>query len=267
MAADDKNNNKNSNNNNNIQSIVRVSQILHCFINYDELGITEISQKTKLNKSTAFGLINTMESIGFLTQNPQTKRYRLGIKLFTFGSLVERRMDIRNEAHPYCEKLSEKYNATVHLAEYYDKSLIYIDKVNNQSSAIVYSYLGRNAPLYCTGVGKSILAFLPEEEVDNYINSTELEAFTPYTIISKEKLYNALYEIKRTGYAVDDQEIEEGLRCVAAPIFNYSHMPIAAISISNTISRIAIEDVPFIGKEIIDVTDKISKQMGYYSHS
>lgn len=258
MAAEDKNNN--------IQSVERVALILNCFLETEELGITEIAQKAKLNKSTAFGLINTMESIGFLTQNPQTKRYRLGIKLFTLGNLVQRRLDIRNEARTYCESLSEKYNATVHLAEVYGKSLIYIDKVNKPDSVIVYSYLGKSAPLYCTGVGKAILAYLPEEEINEYVDSADFKSYTPYTIMSKEELYKVLSEVRSKGYAIDNQEIEEGLRCIAAPIFNYNHKPIAAISIANSISKITTDQIPYMAEEVMEAANKISKRMGYYIH-
>ena len=97
----------------------------------------------------------------------RTKKYRLGLKLFELGNLVQSRMDVRMEARPYCQLLADKYRTTVHLATHSEGEIIYIDKVDNNSSVVVYSQIGKRAPMYCTGVGKAILAFLPEEYMEN----------------------------------------------------------------------------------------------------
>lgn len=134
--------------------------------NDTELGISEIAERMDLSKSTTYGLVNTLTAFGYLEQT-ENKKYRLGLKLFELGNLVQSRMDVRMEARPYCQLLADKYRTTVHLATHSEGEIIYIDKVDNNSSVVVYSQIGKRAPMYCTGVGKAILAFLPEEYMEN----------------------------------------------------------------------------------------------------
>ena len=149
-----------------VQSVARALTMVSCFANDAELGISEIAERMDLSKSTTYGLINTLTVFGYLEQT-ENKKYRLGLKLFELGNLVQSRMDIRMEAKPYCQLLADKYRTTVHLATFSEGEIIYIDKVDNNSSVVVYSQIGKRAPMYCTGVGKAILAFLPEEYVEN----------------------------------------------------------------------------------------------------
>ncbi|HCX63970.1 MAG TPA: IclR family transcriptional regulator, partial [Eubacteriaceae bacterium] len=145
-----------------IQSVSRALDILQCFEgNNKELGISEIANSLMLSKSTIYGLVNTLLSGGDLEQNKENKKYRLGIRLFELGSLVQRRMDLRNEARLYCLELAENYSYTIHLATHYNGEIVYIDKVDMPGAVIVYSQVGKRAPMHCTGVGKAMLAYLP----------------------------------------------------------------------------------------------------------
>ena len=166
-----------------VQSVVRATDILECFTGHlVELGITDISEQMQLSKSTVYGLVNTLVAKGFLEQNTQTKRYRLGIKLFELGSLVHKRMDLRNEAKPYCEELVQKYNVTVHLAALYGNEVVYIDKFDAPGAIIIYSQIGKKAPAHCTGVGKVILSFLKENELEHFFAKESFEKYTENTI-------------------------------------------------------------------------------------
>ena len=155
--------------------------MISCFANDTELGISEIAERMDLSKSTTYGLVNTLTAFGYLEQT-ENKKYRLGLKLFELGNLVQSRMDVRMEARPYCQLLADKYRTTVHLATHSEGEIIYIDKVDNNSSVVVYSQIGKRAPMYCTGVGKAILAFLPEEYMEKYVLSRPLIKMTEHTL-------------------------------------------------------------------------------------
>lgn len=245
-----------------VQSVARALTMVSCFANDAELGISEIAERMDLSKSTTYGLINTLTVFGYLEQT-ENKKYRLGLKLFELGNLVQSRMDIRMEAKPYCQLLADKYRTTVHLATFSEGEIIYIDKVDNNSSVVVYSQIGKRAPMYCTGVGKAILAFLPEEYVEKYVASTSLLPVTEHTITTREKLLEELSKIRERGYAADDEEIEPGLHCIAAPIFNHKRQPRMAISLSFPYGRIwdldweqAVQDVRYYARQI-------SERVGY----
>lgn len=247
-----------------VQSVSRALDIIQCFSgNTVELGISEISDRMQLNKSTIYGLVNTLTVKGYLEQNSQTKKYRLGIKLFEFGVLVQKRMDLRNEASPFCQKLQEKYADTVHLATHYKGEVVYIDKIAAPNSMISYSQVGKRAPMYCTGVGKAILAYVGKEYLDQFILKETFDAMTEKTITTSEKLLKELEHIKDKGYAIDNEEIEIGLRCVAAPIFNYKGYPIAAISVSAPYKKMTDEMIEKISQDVKYYAQKISERMGY----
>ena len=193
-----------------VQSVARALTMISCFANDTELGISEIAERMDLSKSTTYGLVNTLTAFGYLEQT-ENKKYRLGLKLFELGNLVQSRMDVRMEARPYCQLLADKYRTTVHLATHSEGEIIYIDKVDNNSSVVVYSQIGKRAPMYCTGVGKAILAFLPEEYMEKYVLSRPLIKMTEHTITTGDRLLKELEQVRERGYAVDDEEIEPGL--------------------------------------------------------
>lgn len=247
-----------------VQSVSRALDILGCFKGQNaELGISEISERMELSKSTVYGLVNTLLTKGYLEQNEQTKRYRLGIKLFELGTLMYSRMDLRNEAKVFCEELGSKYNTTVHLAAHYGDEIVYIDKVDAPEAIIVYSQTGKSAPLHCTGVGKAILAFLSDDDLKHILAKGNLKKYTEHTITNVEELHRELQRIRSRGYALDNEEIETGLRCIAAPIFNYMNQPVAAISVSAPTVRLPLEQIEVIAKDVQYYALQISQRLGY----
>jgi len=246
-----------------VQSVVRALEILHCFEKEPTLGISEISEYMDLSKSTIYGLVNTLTSYGYLEQLPQSKKYKLGIKLFEQGNLVQRRMDIRSEARPWCKLLADKYRTTAHLATHSDGDIIYVDKVDNTDSVVIYSQVGKRAPMHCTGVGKALLAYLPMDYLDSFIFTRPLARMTDKTITSREALLEELKKIREQGYSVDNEEIEPGLHCIAAPIFDHQNKVSMAISISFPYGRLwdinwdeAVRDVQYYARQI-------SERIGY----
>lgn len=246
-----------------IQSVERALRILDCFTGREqELGITEIAGRMGLGKSTVYGLVNTLLVMGYLEQDPDSKKYCLGLKLFEMGNIVQRRMDVRAAAGSYLRQLSEETRLTVHMAVYRDGQVIYIDKVDAPDSRIVYSQVGKVAPIYCTGIGKAILAWLPEKE-RQWLLSGERKAMTPHTIVERAALEAELAEIRKNGYSMDREELEIGLRCVGAPVFDAAGRPIAAISASGTAGNLSKDREKNIQKKICEIALAISAKMGY----
>lgn len=246
-----------------IQSVIRASDILQCFIDNTELGISEISEQMQLSKSTIFGLVNTLKIIGYLEQNQENKKYRLGIKLFELGSLVQNRMDLRMEARAFCLELAEKYENVIHLATHHEGEVIYIDKIESPSIVIGSSRVGKKLPMYCTGVGKAMLAYIGDDYIEKYVLNKPLIQITKNTITSKEKLIEELRVTRARGYAVDDEEIEVGLRCVAAPIFSHDNYPIASISLSASYRKMTLKMIDTIAEDIKYYAKKISERIGH----
>lgn len=247
-----------------IQSVDRALQILECFSKRDtELGVTEIATRLDLHKSTTFGLLATLESRGYLKQNLENGKYKLGIKLFELGKLVEDDMDLRINSLPYLRELVAKYEETAHLAIRDGKEVLYIDKVEGESAIRMYSQVGKRAPMYCTGVGKAMLAFMSEEKIDSLLEDINFSKFTNNTITDLQKLKKELIEIKKRGYCIDDEEIEVGLACAAAPIVNYKGEAVASISIAGPTSRMTNEKLQLIAQDVKETAAKISRTLGY----
>lgn len=246
-----------------VQSVARALDIIACFDDAAELGISELSERMDLSKSTIYGLVNTLTAFGYLEQSEQNKKYRLGLKLFELGNLVQRRMDIRQEARPWCKLLADKYRTTVHLAAYSEGEIIYVDKVDSASSVVIYSQIGKRAPMYCTGVGKAILAFLPPDYMERYILSKPLVKMTDHTILTREGLLAELDLVRSRGYAVDDEEIEPGLHCIAAPIFNHKGQPVMALSVSFPYGRLWDIDWDEATRDVQYYVRQISERLGY----
>lgn len=244
-----------------IQSVGRAIQILQCFDNYEELGVTEISRIMNLHKSTAFGLISTLEAYQLLEKNKDTGKYRLGLELFRLGTKVN--SNLRKLALPYLEKLVGLYGETVNLVIIEDTSVIYLEKIESSHSMRICTMVGGRLPVYCTAVGKSILANLPENEAEAILERMDYKRFTANTICSKEKLKEYLKVAKLKGYAEESEEFEIGLSCVAAPIFNHFGRAFAAISVSGPVSRMTDELRNRIGASLVEFTQEISRKIGY----
>jgi DNA-binding IclR family transcriptional regulator len=198
----------------------------------DEIAITTLAQRLGLAKSTVHRLASTLTASGFLEQNRDTGRYRLGVALFELGALVRRRMDVANEARPHLRELLEKTGETVQLGIVDHYSVLYVYEMESRRAIRMAAAVGARAPLHCTAVGKVLLAFQPVD----YIRETlerGLTAFTDNTIVRREAVLELLDEVRSRDYAVDDEESEIGLRAIAAPVRNQNGLVIAAQAVSS----------------------------------
>lgn len=246
-----------------LSSVANSLRLLKEFSDEDsELGISALAQRLGLAKSTVHRLASTLIGADMLEQNPETGRYRLGLALLELGALVRRNMDVSNEAKPYLRMLRETTGETVHLAILDHASVFYVTKLESKQAIRMSSEVGARAPVHCTGDGKALLAFQPQEFVDEVIGYG-LPEHTPNTITDPKALRRNLAAIRTRGYAIDNEESELGLRSVAAPIQSESGAVIASLSIAGPVHRISKKTLVSHAREVVKAADAISHRLGY----
>jgi len=227
-----------------------------------EAGLPELSAAMKLHKTTTHRIAHVLESRGLLRRGLDSNRYRLGLHLYDLGCQALDHVNIRDEARPLMTRLTFEVGETVHLALLDRAEVLYIERVEAQRSLTMGSKLGARNPVYCTALGKAILAFSPETEVDQILASCRMEARTRNTITNVLALKRELERIRDRGFAIDDEEIEDGIRCIAAPILNADNRAVAAMSVSGPSSRISPDRFQLIGKTMLKAAQDLSTRIG-----
>lgn len=222
-----------------IQSVERAFSILEYLqqCGGGERSVKEIADALELNKSTAFGLINTLTTLGYLQQNADNQKYVLSLKLLSFSNTIKVQNSIIRTVHPYLEQISLKYGEIAHCGVAQGDSVIYVDKVESSRSLSINTQIGTKNYLHCTDVGKCILAYMPEDE-QQHILAGPLKALTFNTIVDPRQLQAELRHIRADGYAMDNEEVEVGLSCVAVPVFSAPGQVSCSISISGMTPRV-----------------------------
>lgn len=247
-----------------VQSVERTLSIVEVLSEYDEgLGLTEISEKVGLHKSTVHRLLYTLMVKSYVEQNESTNKYRLTLKLFELGSRKVEKMNIVNIARPILKELMEKTNEVIHLVVREGSDIVYIDKVESQNPIRMYSKVGKRSQVYCTAVGKSMLAYMTDKEVLNIWKNSNIEKLTEYTVTDFDKFKEVLGKVKENGYALDEQENEIGIRCTAASILDHRGEVCSAISISGSIISFKEEKIKEFSKMVTEFAARISKELGY----
>jgi DNA-binding IclR family transcriptional regulator len=227
-----------------------------------EIGISSLAKRLGLAKSTVHRLAVTLAAEGFLEQNPENGRYRLGLSLFALGALVRRRMDVSNEARPLLGALRDKTQEAVHLAILSQSSIMYLYNLESSQAIGMRSYIGTLKPAYCTAEGRVLLAFSPPAVIDAVI-AAGLPARTPKTLTDAAELRAALDEVRQTGYAVDDEESEVGMRGLAAPIRDISGKVVAAVGLAGPVQRLTKKDLRALAPDVVSTGDAVSARLGY----
>jgi DNA-binding IclR family transcriptional regulator len=189
-------------------------------------------------------------------------KYQPTLKIMTLAQKVADRFEIRRLAKPYMHRLSMMYKETINLGLFKNQEIIHIDKIDSLEVLRMDSALGDKAPAYCTGLGKSILAFLPDHELEHYLNTVERRPLAPNTITDKDDFLRELSRIRHNRYAIDDEEMSIGLRCIAAPIFDHNQYPAYAVSISGPAMRLTHRALEEMKPEILKISDDLSRKMG-----
>ena len=228
-----------------------------------EWGLMELADYLDLPKSTVHRAVVNLEVRGLLERNEVTGKYRLGLKLFELGMRAGRNMDLRVAARPYLEKLSEQTGEMIALAILSDDEVLYLDVVHSSKALRAASAAGQRRPLHCTAVGKVLLGGLPQYEVVRIAEKTGLPPRTRYSITDAERLFEDVSQIKKQNYALDLEEFEEGLCCVAAPIMDEANKIAASIGVSGPLTRFDEETRPNIIQLMQSAAQAISRELGY----
>jgi IclR family KDG regulon transcriptional repressor len=207
--------------------------------------------------SSLYKLMDNLASIGFITKNPGTKTFLLGFKLLYLGNRARFQLPLVAVVKPYLEDLTQLTGETSNLVVEDHGEAVYIERVDSIHPLRITHMIGRKAPLHATGVGKCFLAWRPPQEVVRIINKTGMNKLTLYTISNLNDLLNELKKIKEKGFALDEEECEVGIRCIAAPIF-IGDQVIAAISISGPVIRITEEKIDNYSEQLCRVTKEIT---------
>jgi IclR family transcriptional regulator, KDG regulon repressor len=251
-------------NDNTVQSVDRALRILEIISRRKEgYGITEISKEMLLNKTSVYRMVSTLVQHGFVEQDPETERYKMGYKVLELSSILLEFLDLRTEAKAYLKELEQFTNEVIHLVVYDRREVVYIEKLEGSETLRMHSKVGTRAPMHCTSVGKAILAFLPPSEVAQILDKYDFATHTSHTITNKDALIEHLVEVRKQGFALDLEENEAGINCIAAPIFDNSGKVIAAVSISGPTMRMTIEMLDELKAKIVEVAFKISRRLGY----
>jgi len=218
---------------NGIRAVERAAAILKSFSPATPaLGVTELARRLGLHKSTVHRLLATLEREGFVVQDADGGRYRLGLQLFELGSLVVNSMELQKIARVHLEEVHRACGETVHLAILDEGEVVYIDKIESTRQLRMHSLIGRRSPAHCTGLGKVLLAWMPAGPLEQIIRRG-LRTYTSRTITSPDTLRNHLALVRQRGYAIDHGEHEELIRCAAAPVFDHTGQVVAAVSVAS----------------------------------
>lgn len=244
------------------QVVDRVVDILELFARVGpELGVSEVSRALDLKKATTHRLLTSLLRRGLLAQDAVTRRYRLGIKLWELGALVTNSVDWSGRAKPHLERLTSATGETTHLAILSDGQVLYVDKVEGAHSLRMPSQVGRRLPVHCTGVGKALVAFLPDEALKSIVARHGLPRMTTHTITDLAMLRDDLALVRERGYSVDHEEIEEGLTCIAAPVRDHTSHVVAAVSTAGPTSRLEPR-IDQYSETVVEVARNISLALG-----
>ena len=248
-----------------INSILRACKILKSFSgDKAHFKISDLARQLHLDRSTTYRILLSLERAGFVEKNKQAGTYSLGLAAFEIGNAYLMQTDLIQVSKPVMEDLASKAQETVHLAVLSDIEIVYVDKVDSPRTLGVMSKLGQRGPLHCTSLGKTLLAFQPEDEQTRIIQKIRMTPFTSRTITSKQKLIEELRVIKKQGYALDRREIEEDVECIGAPILNYLGNVIAALSISGPQRKMGTPREKQFIRDVVKAAALISSKMGYH---
>ncbi len=225
--------------------------------------ITDLSSQVGMYKSTVHRLLGTMMQRGYIEQDKESGKYKLGYTLLDLGMRLLSSIDLRREALPYLQELSTQAQEVVHLALLDKGEVVYIEKVESTNTIRMHSRVGNRVPAHATGLGKAILAFLPQREAFAIMKRYGLSKLTDYTLVDEQQLIDSLEKIKQNGYALDIQENELGVSCIAAPILDNVGRVAAACSVSGPITRMTMERIRELTPFVTGTASLISERLGY----
>lgn len=246
-----------------IQSILRASAVLDYVAHHNQnTKLADISKALDLNKSTLHGILQSLVSCGLLAQDPDTTFYSLGLKTYELGKIFEKSFSLTDIARPYMQQLNDEFAENVHLSIESSCEVLYIDCIQSRHAVRTASAIGGTDPLYSTSAGKIILAYADGAYVEHYIKHCDFKPLTANTITHADDLTRQFDVIRTQGYAIDNEEVEIGLRCVSAPILGANETLVGIISVSGPTARMDPK-LPEVISRTIEVCGRLSHSLGY----
>ena len=243
-----------------IASLEKGIRVLELLSDQNELTVSSVAVQLGFNRAASHRFLATLRDLGYVEKN-ENNRYHLTFKLMEMGMKVANRFEIRTAARGYMQELARAFNETVNLGYWKGQKILHLDKIDSLEILRIDTPLGSWAPAYCTALGKSILAYLPADELEEYLRGVKLVPHSPRTITSKKQLRQELIKILQQGYALDDEELSLGLRCVAAPVFDHTGHVRYAMSVSAPSSRMTREVIEKVQSRIRDVCQRLSARL------
>jgi DNA-binding IclR family transcriptional regulator len=229
-------------------------------------GIRELSAITGFPPSTIHRIAATLVKKHYFQQDPVTKRYSLSFRFLELGTQVQQQTHLTSIARPHLEQLMAQTRESINLAVRDGDSAVYLDNVRSSYSMLqLFTRPGARVPLYATGVGKLFLSRMTASELELYLQQADLTPFTRHTVTEKDEIIQELNRIRTRGFAVDNEEMEEGVRCVAALIFDHQGQPAASVSITGAAMRVTPDRVESFGEQIKACALAISRKLGFHS--
>ncbi len=245
------------------RSVHRALAVLEAIGGFDaEVGIVEVSERVELPVSTVHRLLVTLVYMGFVIQSPETGRYRIGIRAFELGNAFLKQIHLPEVVRPVMRQMAHQAGETVNLAVRDGHAAVYIDQIDTDHILKLFTRTGTRVPLYCTGVGKVLLAGFADDELAAYLAGTEMTGRTPKTITTADRLQLEVRRVRTRRHAIDNEEFERGVRCVAAPIFDHRAETIAAISVSAPSQRLSDKELAGLLDLVDKAADRISTLLG-----
>jgi DNA-binding IclR family transcriptional regulator len=249
-----------------IQVSERIFRTIECLAASGPMGLLDLSNSLGLNKTTVHRILNSLICMDYVTQDPATLKYRLTFKLCGIANQILSQSSIIDLARPYIRSLAGEAGETVHLVQLHGTNAIYIDKMEAPRNSIrMISMVGQSVPLYCSGVGKAMLADMTDAQVEEIWSKSEIHPLTPYTITSYDDFHHLLEEVRQNGCAIDNEENELGIRCIAVSIRDFDGKPSYAISISGPKERMDEKRIAFLRPLILQAKTQIQKETGNIS--
>lgn len=249
-----------------VSSVLKVFGILNALGDERDIGISELAQKVMMSKSTVYRFLQTMKSLGYVSQEEETEKYSLTVKLFELGSKALQNVDVIRYANGPMRELSRKTKETIHLGALDDDAIIYIHKIDSQYNLRMYSRIGRRNPIHSTAIGKVLMAWCEPGLRDETLNKITFSSGSSKAVHNKADFLPMLEQARAQGYAEDVEEQEEGLRCIAVPVFDRFGTVSVGLSLSLPTVRFSEEEKPALIALLHMAARNISSQMGYHDY-
>jgi DNA-binding IclR family transcriptional regulator len=227
------------------------------------LSLPEIVKRSGLPKSSVHCILVTLQRQEYLYRNETTGRYMFGLKLFSLANMALSGLKLREQAVPYLYSLTQQTHLTTHMAILEQNEAVLVAKVTGPLASRLATWLGKRMEVHCTGLGKALIANLPEERLNELLRERALPRHNENTIVSPRRLKEDLANVAKRGYAIDDEEDEIGLRCLGAPILDHTGSVVAAISIAGTTAEVTEENVQELAGKLKHTAVSISRALGY----